>query len=270
MKQLSIKTFGSSLIVTDSEISLTDNNINFTENIQSVISDTKFMKGGAINCVQSFITFNGTIVFHKNTAYKGGAIYSIDSKFFAYGSITISNNGAFEGGGLYLYRSELVCRESVYFIENHANKSGGGIQSLNSFIRLSYRGSLLFMRNHAKLGGGTFLTSNSKITIIHQGYTTYNIIWDLRIRLLNNSANFVGGIFVDDEANSLSCDTSNFSNPSAGDECFLQTGTLFGSGRRFQFLLVNANKAVKAGADISMVECWIGVDLTHYTLLDKL
>ena len=237
------KNIGSSLIMTDSEISLTDN-INFIEN---VISDTN-MNGGAINCFQSFIIFNGTIVFHKNIAYRGGAIYSIDSKFFAYGSITLSNNGAFEGGGLYLYQSELTCRESVIFIENHANKSGGGIQSLNSFIRLSHRGSLLFMRNHAKLGGGTFLTSNSKITIIHQGYTTY--MWDLRIRLLNNSADFGGGIFVDDEANSKSCDASNFSNVSTGDDCFLQTGTLFGNGEKFQFLLVNANKAVKAGADI--------------------
>lgn len=235
---------GSSLLVTGSMIWLTGK-VNFTENMQQ--SNVKW-KGGAIKCVQSVIIFNGTIDLHKNSAFKGGAIFSIDTKIYGYGVTTLSNNVAMEGGGLYLYQSELLCKESVYFIENYANKSGGGMQSLNSFVRLSYRGSLLFMRNHAILGGGVFLTSNSKITVVYLGYTVY--IWHLRIRLLNNSADYGGGIFVDDEANSVACAASSLSTPSTGDECFLQTGKLFAKGERFQFLLVRANKAAKAGANI--------------------
>ena len=238
------KNKGSSLLVTGSVLLLTGK-VNFTENTQQI---NVSVNGGAINCVQSEITFNGTIDLHKNSAFRGGAIFSVDTKIYAYGLTTLSNNRALEGGGLYLYQSELICKESVNFIENHGNKDGGGIHSLNSFIRLSYRGSLLFMRNHAKLGGGVFLTSNSKITVVHLGYTVY--IWDLRIRLLNNYADYGGGLFVDDEANSVACAASSLSSPSAGDECFLQTGTLFGNGVRFQFLLVRANKAAKAGANI--------------------
>ena len=236
----------SSIVAIGSVVSLLDI-INFKENMQKSHANTK---GGALYCVQTAITLNGTITFHNNTAFEGGAIFSIDSKIYAYGSTTISSNDAMEGGGLYLYQSELLCRESIYFIENHGNKSGGGVHSSNSFIRLTHSGSLLFMRNRARLGGALFLTSSSKITALHQGHTVS--IWDLRIRLLNNSAHYGGGIFVDDETNSVSCAAlSSLSNATTGDECFLQTELFFNNpGIRFEFLLVNTNKARKAGADI--------------------
>ena len=147
----------------------------------------------------------------------------------------------------YLYQSELHCKDIVIFLENHANSSGGGIQALNSFIRLSLRGSLLFMRNCAKEGGAIYLTRNSKITVLSYGEPEY--IWSLRIRLINNTASYGGGIFVDDETNSVSCVVSNRSM-SSGDECFLQASSLSGVGVRFLVLLLNLNKATKAGADL--------------------
>ena len=239
------KNNGTSLYLIGST-TLFSGTINFTKNAQQRNTSDVYMKGGAITCVQSEVSTNATLILHNNIGFNGGAFFLIDSKLFASGSMTISNNNALEGGGLYLYQSELLCRGAVIVLENYGNVSGGGIHAVSSFIRLSFRGSLLFMRNHATQGGGLYLTGNSKITVLHQGYTTD--IRDLRIRLINNSAEYGGGIFVHDESNLVSC-AANGSASSTGSECFLQL-TDFSHPFRFQFLLVKNNKAVIAGADI--------------------
>ena len=157
---------------------------------------------------------------------------------------------------MYLYQSVILCSKSfLTFVDNQANVSGGGINAVNSFIGLSYRGSIIFIRNHAqKNGGGIFVTGNTKISVLHQKYTAdIWMIWDLRIRFINNSArNFGGGIYVDDDSNSVSCVKSNVSTFASDDGCFLQTFTNSGKGPSnvFRFLFVDANKAAKAGANI--------------------
>ena len=150
------------------------------------------MKGGAITCFRTEIS----VTLYKNSGVNGGAVFSFDSNLiFITGLVTFSNNNASEGGGVYLHQSEMVCQQSVIFLENKANVSGGGIKAVSSFIRLLY--DLFFMRNFAQEnGGGIFLTGNSKITVLRQGYTENK--WALRKRILNNSADYGGGIYIDD------------------------------------------------------------------------
>ena len=235
------------LLVIESKISFAGM-VNFTTNAQQHITSDIYMKGGAITSVLSEITSNATLVLHNNTGFNGGALFLIDSKLFTSGDTTISNNNAHEGGGLYLYQSELLCMGQVTLLENNVNVSGGGIHAVSSFIRLSFRGSLLFMRNHATQGGGLYLTGNSKITVVYVEYTAGARY--LRIRLINNSAEYGGGIFVDDESNIVTCTRSLNFTTSTSDECFLQVASFYNSGINFQFLLVRINKAAKAGANI--------------------
>ena len=227
--------------------------VNFTLNFQLRNKpDMLFAKGGAINLVQSEIVFNATVTMHRNIGVNGGAFFSINSKIIVTGHLTLSNNNAAEGGGMNLHQSELLCWHSVIFLENKANTSGGGIIAVSSFIRLSHQGSLLFMRNFAQQnGGGIFLTGNSKITVLHHGYTAK--IWDLRIRLINNMANYGGGIYVDDDSSTaLLCSEPNDTIVQSDYQCFIQTSTYALSTLkiRFEVLLVNKNKAAKAGVNI--------------------
>ena len=246
------KNNGTSLIVIGCKMSFTGK-VNFTANVQlSNASNILYMKGGAITCFQSEISLNATVTLYKNSGVNGGAVFSIDSKIFITGLVTFSNNNASEGGGVYLHQSEMVCQHSVIFLENKANVSGGGIKAVSSFIRLLYQGYLLFMRNFAQEnGGGIFLTGNSKITVLRQGYTENK--WALRIRILNNSADYGGGIYIDD-SNSVPCVSSNASNFINDESCFLQTTSTVKDSpdvnARFLYLLVSANKAAKAGVNI--------------------
>ena len=156
----------SAIIVSESEIHF-HGSVNFSVNED--MDSKEQLKGGAITSTLSILTFSDKVVFSKNRADDGGgAICSINSIIHVLGNAKFLNNWAIKGGGMYLYQSELLCKNEISFIENHANISGGGIHSLNSFIRLSSGGSLLYMRNSAELGGGIFLTRNSKINV--QGF----------------------------------------------------------------------------------------------------
>ena len=247
------KNSGTSLTAIGCRISF-NGKVNFTTNIQMGNEPGSFFaKAGAINLVQSEIIFNATVTMHRNIGVNGGAVFSIDSKIFVTGHLTLSNNNAAEGGGMHLHQSELLCWHSVIFLENKADVSGGGIKAVSSFIRLSFQGSLLFMTNHAHYnGGGVFLTGNSKITVVHHGYKTN--IWDLQIRLINNMANYGGGIYADDDSSSpLLCAEPNKTTFQSDYQCFIQTSTAYrhyARDIRFEVLVVNKNKAAKAGVNI--------------------
>ena len=246
--------FASTIIVAESEINFRGT-VNFTgnEDINSIAE----MEGGAIISTFSVLKFSGQAVFSKNRASGyGGAMCSINSIIYALGDTQLFNNQAARGGGMFLYQSDVLCTHNFHLIENHANISGGGIHSHNSFIRLSSRGSLLFMRNSGELGGGIFLTRNSKINV--QGIPEPGIDtktpWARTIRFIHNlTAVYGGGIYIDDNANQLSCIAeSDSESPSAGleNECFFQVARTYLVHVPLKYMYFNLNEALSGGPDL--------------------
>ena len=244
------KNLASAITVIESEVHFIGK-INFTENED--MDPRGQQKGGAITSTLSVLTFSGKGVFSKNRAHGyGGAICSINSIIHMLGDTELLNNLAIKGGGMYLYQSELLCKSQLALIDNYANISGGGIHSLNSFIRLSSRGSLLYMRNDAQLGGGIFLTKSSKINVWGiPASEVYDDPWARRIRLIHNTAQYGGGIYIDDEANPLSCTASDRESPSAGleNECFFQAQT-YVANTPIKYVFFNLNEASRGGSDL--------------------
>ena len=243
---------GSVILVIESEIQFTGK-LNFTANKLEERESSGNLKGGAITSTLSILTFSGKGVFSKNRAESadgyGGAICSINSIIHVFGDTEFLNNWAIKGGGMYLYQSELLCKNQITFIENCANISGGGIHSLNSFIRLSSRGSLLYMRNRAELGGGIFLTRSSKINVQGTSGHYNNYDWARTIRFIHNIAVYGGGIYIDDEANPLSCTASK--SPLAGleNECFFQA-EVYVAQINVKYMFFNLNEASEGGSDL--------------------
>ena len=241
------KNFAPAITVIESEVHF-DGKINFTAN-EEVDSGGK-QSGGTITSTLSVLTFSGKGIFRKNRfdGY-GGAICSINSIIHVFGDIELFNNWAIKGGGMYLYQSELLCKNKITFLENQANISGGGILSLNSFIRLSSKGSLLYTRNSAELGGGIFLTRSSKINVQGIPVRFSDTDWALTIRFIHNTAVYGGGIYIDDEANPLSCITSQ--SPLAGfeNECFFQA-RVRAVQTTIKYIYFNLNVASEGGSDL--------------------
>ena len=243
------ENLASALVAIKSEVTFSGK-INFTANKEQdpTYSLDEQLKGGAITSVLSIITFNANSILSSNEAYYyGGAICSINSNIHLFGDSTFSNNLAAKGGGIYLYQSELHCKNQIIFLENHANSSGGGIHSLNSFIRLSLRGSQLYMRNYAELGGGIFLARNSRINIRGIAGLIGEGKWDLRIRLIHNVAFYGGGIFIDDETNPLSCSRSSLMG--SDSECFFQAQIRYAS-TNITYVFFSLNEAAKGGSNL--------------------
>ena len=244
------KNLASAIIAIESEINFIGK-VNFTENeLEYNINAYGEPKGSAVTSKFSILTFSGKGVFSSNKASSfGGAICSINSIVHVLDDMEFLNNRAIKGGGVYLYQSELLCKNQITFLENHANISGGGIYSLNSFIRLSSRGSLLYMRNSAELGGGIFLTRSSKINVqgISGVHTDGN--WERTIRLIHNLAVYGGGIYIDDEANPLSCTISESSLARLENECFFQAET-FVAETGIKYVFFNLNEASESGSDL--------------------
>ena len=218
--------------------------INFTANdLQQLSLPDDSFRGGAITTIFSLITFNARGDFHNNQAYDfGGAICSINSFINILKNTDISKSWALKGGAIYLYQSYLLLKDQVNIYDNYANISGGGIHSINSFIWLSLKGSLLFMRDSAERGGGIFLTKNSKISI--PGVAGLGgFIWELRIRLIHNTASlYGGGIFIDDEASPISCAASKTPLSGLENECFFQA-QIFYAQDWIKYMFFNLNEA---------------------------
>ena len=239
------KNLASAIIAIESEINFFGK-MNFTANELEYVDTDGEPKGSAVTSKFSILTFNDKGVFSNNKASSfGGAICSVNSIVHVLGETEFLNNWAIKGGGVYLYQSELLCKNQIFFLENHANISGGGLHSLNSFIRLSSRGSLLYIRNRAELGGGIFLTRSSKINI--QEIRGQN--WERTIRLIHNFAVYGGGIYIDDEANPLSCTVSESSLAGLENECFFQAET-FLAQTRIKYVFFNLNEASESGSDL--------------------
>ena len=190
-------------------------------------------EGGAVTSFQSEIVFMGTANLMYNTAIQGGAIAVTQSKLYMYGDITVSHNTAsVSGGGIHAYQSELNFKENVNISRNNANDRGGGIHAISSTTRLSDGCNTYIGENHAKRGGGMYLESGAKVYLLksevecpqHEGLYRSRIV----LHLYNNTADYGGAVYVDDDTNSGTCYATPFSyKTTIYSECFIQGISLY-------------------------------------------
>ena len=82
------------------------------------------------------------------------------------------------------------------------------------------------------------------------------------IRLVNNSAAFGGGIYIDDEGSPLACTPSDSPLSGLENECFFQAQVLQVFSY-VKYVYFKINKATHGGTD--MVACLIDVPRANYT-----
>ena len=196
-------------------------------------------EGGAVTSFQSEIVFMGTANLMYNTATRGGAISATQSKLYMYGDITVSHNTvSVSGGGIHAYQSELNFKENVNIRRNNANDRGGGIHVISSTTSLSDGCNTYIGENHAKRGGGMYLESSAKVYLLkgEEDYCECDNVPDVfmlntsctTLLIHNNTADYGGAMYVDDDTNSGTCNVTPFSDKTTiSSECFIQGLSLY-------------------------------------------
>ena len=213
-------------------------NINFTGNTSFTEIFNKQSKAPtALTTIVCSVFIDGNCTLIHNSAMNGGALYATESRIDVNGELTVANNTAKDsGGGVYLYRSELNCEISstITFAGNTAARKGGGLYAISSSVKVTYirdlytaRSTLHFTGNKASNGGGVYLEANAKLYVIKEGTTRGNPKHSSSIFFVDNSADSNGGaVYVADETNTATCDSSLESIHSDVTECFVQVLTL--------------------------------------------
>ena len=196
-------------------------------------------EGGAVTSFQSEIVFMGRTNLMYNRAMRGGAISATQSKLYMYGDITVSHNTAsVSGGGIHAYQSELNFKENVNISRNNANDRGGGIHVISSTTSLSDGCNTYIGGNHAKRGGGMYLESSAKVYLLktEENLCECDNVPDVfmlntsctTLLIHNNTADYGGAVYVDDDTNSGTCNVTPFSDKTTiSSECFIQGLSLY-------------------------------------------
>ena len=207
-----------------------------------------------IYAVQSQIHFNSPkgITIANNTASLGGGIYLRESTMTVSHPIEISQNTADYGGGIYAFLSSIKfaseeINKQIMITNNNASQSGGGICAIASTIKTS-RSYVNIDSNTAIVnGGGMYLKQNTRVTLLKHdmegehyinGVVTPTSI-NVLLKITNNSAQFGGGIFVEDKtAGGSLCSgsaTEIDSISSSNHECFIQNIGLYEPNEIYEY-----------------------------------
>ena len=197
-----------------------------------ILQNEASSNGGAVRSMQCNIIIVGSSI-SANSAAVGGAIYAYDTKLQFYGHTTITNNTAMDSaGGIYLYRSEVTChfRSTVVLAGNSATNKGGGIYAIITIItvlsdRTSFHESYLLLEgNQAQQGGGIYLETASELHVLKSGKYSppkYPLnVTKTNVYFVSNSADFGGGVYIEDETNFGICRKLLKNDQSSS--CFLQ------------------------------------------------
>ena len=212
----------------------------------------------AITSFQSEIVFTGRATLITNKGITGGALLARESKIYFYGNTTLAENTAsLFGGGMHAVQSELNFMGVTNVTGNIAEEKGGGLHIAGTITRLR-GGALKFINNNAKRGGAISFEQNAKLYIlkpIHE-CLTYDIRCEntdprkwLTLQFTNNSANYGGAIYVNDEENTGTC----AANSSKLSDCFFQALAVYaGNGNssidlNFHNTIFSNNEAKIAG-----------------------
>ena len=162
----------------------------------------------------------------------GGAVYaggetSISRCYFLYNEA--------------LYRSDLVsiANSRTMISGNKAGDEGGGIYAISSSVIVYHKNEAInyydkhvrfwVYTNEAKRGGGLYMGLSAKLYILQYQYTTINDVDASFFPVIfeANCANYGGAIYVDDETNFGTCESSSSDKYSTATECFMQSIMLY-------------------------------------------
>ena len=229
-----------------------DSTVNFTGNItfeKNSPQASSYQEGGAITAFQSNINFLEVCSLINNTATNGGAILATQSKLYVFMyspndfeysvSLRVINNSATDtGGGIYLYQSELNCYEQskTELSGNIAKSNGGAIHAVSSNIVIfnkadqsgQYYTNVHIAENKAKSGGGIYMEENAKLYVLQ--YTPvdkFPLLSSCPLNFESNLAYHGGALYVADETNSGTCQSTSRDVYSVESECFLQSLMLY-------------------------------------------
>ena len=216
--------FANNTITNGGAMMFRDSVVNFFGS-SSFISNTAKLRShssaGAINCVNSKLSFNGSTLFKHNLAIittlfpvyslnTGGAILALSLSKLTFGvssnTTFTGNRAAYEGGALSVYNSELVIEGGVLFERNFALQRGGAIYASSSDVKLE---KVHFERNVAMYGGAVNC-NNSNVSIMSSKfirnpsfnyagavYIAYStVVFDKQNIFEENHANYAGAIMV--------------------------------------------------------------------------
>ncbi len=245
-----------------SSISLFDSTLHINGRL-IFINNNANENDGVFAVVLSEVYFNSTegVEFYNNSALNGGAIFLRDSSLNVYSNLTMLHNTPRNGGAIFAYQSSInfKCEQTcdIVIANNHASQDGGGIWVLGTNIQLLQ--SLVFIDSNSALanGGGIFLQESSKMYLLKHNIDPVESVLKVKLQITNNSAQFGGGIFVDDKTAGRGMCEGSFSNDSVDkiiSNCFIQTINLHGradlSLRKFSFTTFSDNIATESGAAI--------------------
>ena len=218
--------------------------------------------GGAIWATRSNVQFKhtATVKIHGNRAINGGGIFLLESQLNISCPVNITGNTATQsGGGIYAYRSDISLthdKNTTTIDNNIAQMNGGGAALVSSTLNI-YKGTMVFHNNTAlQDGGAVYLEQRSIIFIYLAPYYRIPLLVSTRpamIKVLNNSAQNGGGVFVDDDTSGHTLCEHVSTYVSQMPECFLQAlrGPFTGShSQQVHVFFFVKNMAQKKGNDI--------------------
>ena len=194
-------------------------------------SNTASENGGAIYVNAGNIFLVGQATLSENSADGNGGVAYAD-----YGSIniqncetTIQNNEAVNGGVFYVSGGNIITGEGL-ISENIASSDGGAFYLNGGQVSVGK----MTMRKNEAVNGGAIALHNGQFQINPEG------------RIMNNTAKYGGGLYVNNESGTLTCDGGSFDGNSAD-----YGGGIYATGQIQLFLAANVyNNRAKNGAGI--------------------
>ena len=195
------------------------------------IENTCTDDGGAISATRSDIQFRSTatVEIRGNRARNDSGICLFESQLNISCPVKITGNTATQsGGGISAYRSDISFthdNKTMTIDNNIAQMNGGGAALVSSTLNI-HKGAVIFHNNIAHQGGGAVYLEQRSILSIYlistteMGHAVH--MYPAEMLVLNNSAQYGGGVFVDDYTSGHTlCEHVN-THTSTIPECFMQ------------------------------------------------
>ena len=243
----------------------------------TTLSNNHGVFGGAISIIQSQMYINTKgVVITNNMATYGGGIFLRESTLFVIESLKINHNTAHQdGGGIYAYSSRVEFQSVLMLdpdgrpippnkpseIDDNIATNGGGIYAIATTITLTQSHVTIDTNTATAKGGGVYLEHSSKLYLFKLDPESLPImpqhqLYNVKLLINNNSAQYGGGIFVADDTESSTCrggaTTTNDTQTILAD-CFIQTIQLYEYSfnlNYFNTFMTKNTAIIQPGADI--------------------
>ena len=219
---------GAGIYTYNANISTSDDGHSEALNIEKNVSGGN---GGGIYVDGGDIFLVGQATLSENSADGNGGVAYADqgSINIQYCETTIQNNKAVNGGAFYVSGGDIITGEGL-ISENIASSDGGAFYLNGGKVSVGK----MTMRKNEAVNGGAIALHNGQFQISPEG------------RIMNNTAKYGGGLYVNNESGTLTCDGGSFDGNSAD-----YGGGIYATGQIDLVLAANVyNNRAKNGGGI--------------------